>query len=185
MEAKAQSGPSAVSDRADALDRGVKAIANADPAAFSALLADDVVFHSPAARFSFTGKEIASALFESMVKGSDRDKWRVLDFWDLGDTHLMAFTTTIGGRQVDLMNVMRLDEQHQLRELTVYARPMASIAVFPAFVFPRLVARFRGRPRAALVWLLCRPLPTILELGVIGILRLGRPPGTEFDGRGG
>jgi hypothetical protein len=181
MEAIPHPAPVAGSGDSNGIDPAIAAIANADAAAFEARLADDVVFHSPAARFSFSGKEIASALFESMVQVSDPDKWRVLDFWDLGDTHLMAFSTTIGGRQVDLMNVVRLNEQGKIRDLTVYARPMAAIAAFPAYVFPRLVARFRGRVRATLVLLLCRPLPTILELGVIGILRLGSPPGTDFD----
>jgi len=166
---------------AAAVHPGVAAIANADPVAFAARLAHDVVFHSPAARFSFRGKEIASALFEAMVHESDPEQWRVLDFWDLGDKHVMAFSTCIGGRQVDLMNVVRLDERGQICDLTVYARPMAAISVFPAFVFPRLVGRYRGRLRTALVWLLCRPLPTILELGVVAILRLGSPPGTDFD----
>jgi hypothetical protein len=181
MEARAQSAT--VPRRYDAGDvhPGVEAISNADPAAFSARLADDVVFHSPAARFSFEGREIASALFEGMVRASDPDQWRVLDFWDLGETHLMTFSTRIGGRQVDLMNVVRLDERGQIRELTVYARPMAAIAVFPAFVFPQLVARYRGRLRTALVLLMCRPLPWILERGVAAGLRIGQPPGAGFD----
>ena len=191
MEARPQAVPVPGSDNADVVppiaggtdgvDPIVEVIANADAAAFSARLADDVVFHSPAARFSFQGREIASALFEAMVQASDRDQWRVLDFWDLGETHVMAFSTPIGGRRVDLMNVTRLNERGQIREITVYARPMASIAVFPAFVFPKLVARYRGRLRWLLVWLLCRPLPRILEIGVAGILRLGQPRGAEFD----
>jgi hypothetical protein len=180
MEATPQLTRIPGSDHADG-ERHVDIVARADYAALRARLADDVVFHSPAARFNFRGPEIASALFETMVKQSDLDKWRVTEFWDEGDTHLMALTTSIGGRQLDLLSVTRLDEEGQIRETTVYARPMASIAVFPAFVFPRLVLRFRGRARAALVWLLCRPLPRILELGVVGVLRLGQPQGTDFD----
>src|SRR5256885_17130995 len=100
--AKPRTGPVPVSDNGHGSDPIVEIIANADAAAFSARLADDVVFHSPAARFSFKGREIASALFEAMVQASDRDQWRVLDFWDLGETHVMAFSTPIGGRRVDL-----------------------------------------------------------------------------------
>lgn len=162
-------------------DRHVDIVARADYAALKARLADDVVFHSPAARFNFRGPEITAALFETMVKQSDLDKWEVRDFWDEGDTHLMQLTTSIGGRQLDLLSVTRLNEQGQICESTVYARPMASIAVFPAFVFPRLVLRFRGRARAALVWMICRPLPRILQIGVGGVLRLGHLPRTDFD----
>src|SRR5947207_974096 len=143
MEATPQVTPMPRRDGADGVDPIRDVVARADYEGFSARLADDVVFRSPAARFRFRGQEIASALFETMVKQSDLDRWRVLDFWDLGDTHVMSITTTIGGRQLDMLTLTRLDEQGQIRELTGYARPMASIAVFPAFVFPHLVARFR------------------------------------------
>lgn len=162
-------------------DRHVDIVARADYTAFKERLADDVVFHSPAARFNFHGPELTAALFENLVKASDLSKWEVQDFWDEGDVHLMRLTTTVGGRKLDLLSVTHFNERDQIRESTVYARPMASIAIFPAFVFPRLVRRFHGRPRAALVWAICRPLPTILKLGVVGVLRLGNIQGTDFD----
>jgi hypothetical protein len=181
MNATPQVATVSASDRADGVDPILDIVRRADTDAFSARLADDVVFHSPAARFNFRGREIASLLFKTMVQQSDLDKWEVQDFWDMGDTHIMAITTTIGGRQLDMLTLTRLDEQGQICELTNYARPMAAISVFPAFVFPHLVRRTRGRVRSALVWALCRPLPRILDFGVVGILRLGRPPGTDFD----
>jgi hypothetical protein len=181
MEAGTQSAPVPRVDDADGENPIIEIMRNADVEAFTARLADDVVFHSPAARFSFHGKEIASALFESMVRASDSTPWDVMDFWDLGETHLMTFSPPIGGRRVDLMNVTRLNEDGQIREITVYARPMSSIAVFPAFVFPQLVERYHGKARARFVAALCRPLPRILELGVAAGLRLGRPPGADFD----
>ena len=188
MEARPQSVPAAATNGADGADaRGdgadplVEIIATKDYVRFSERLADDVVFHSPAARFTFQGREIASELFTTMAKKSEAERWRILDFWDLGSTHVMAFRVPMRGRKVDLMNVSRHDENGQIRELTVYARPMAAIAVFPAFVFPRLVARFRGRGRSVVVWLMCRPLPFILEAGVKGILGLGQPRGAGFD----
>jgi hypothetical protein len=167
---------------ADGVDPLVEIIATHDAARFAERLADDVVFHSPAARFTFQGKAIAADLFAAMARKSDVDRWEILDFWDEGETHVLAFRATIGGRQVDLMNISRHDERGQIRDLTVYARPMASIAIFPAFVFPSLVARHRGRVRSVIVWLLCRPLPWILERGVAGVLRLGQPRGASFDG---
>src|SRR5436190_24234282 len=124
MEATQQVAPVSESADADGVDPILDIVARADYAAFSARLADDVVFHSPAARFNFRGREITSALFETMVRQSDLDKWRVQDFWDLGDTHLMALTTTIGGRQLDMLTLARLDERGQIRELTGYGRPM-------------------------------------------------------------
>jgi len=179
LEASPQLTHAPERDRADG-DRHVDIVARADYAAFRKRLSDDVVFHSPAARFNFRGPEITALLFENLVKQSDLDKWKVTDFWDEGDVHLMALTTSMGGRQLDLLSVTRFDDQGLILESTVYARPMASIALFPAFVFPQLVRQTRGPLRAAVVWLLCRPLPFILGTGVKGVLSFGRPPGTDL-----
>lgn len=161
-------------------DRHVDVVARGDYRAFRERLADDVAFHSPAARFNFRGPEITAALFETMYKQSDPATWKVLDFWDMGDTHLMRLTTMLGGRKLDLVSVTRFNDEGLIQDSTVYARPMASIAAFPAFVFPRLVSRYHGRLRTALVWLICRPLPKILEIGVVQVLRFGKLPGTDF-----
>jgi hypothetical protein len=164
-------------------DRHVDIVARRDYEAFRERLADDVAFHSPAARFNFRGPEITAALFETMVKQSDPEKWEVREFWDMGDTHLMSLTTTMGGRKLDLISVTRFNAEGKITDSTVYGRPMPSIAAFPAFVFPRLVRRYHGPLRAALVWLACRPLPRILEIGVVGVLRFGNVPGTDFGER--
>jgi hypothetical protein len=161
-------------------DRHVDVVARRDYVEFRKRLADDVAFHSPAARFNFRGAEITAALFETAVKLSDPDKWKVKEFWDLGDTHLMSLTSTLGGRKLDLVTVTRFNDEGKITDSTFYARPMAAIACYPAFVFPQLVRRFHGPIRAALVWAICRPLPRILEIGVIGVLRLGNLPGTDF-----
>lgn len=161
-------------------DRHVDVVARGDYVEFRKRLADDVAFHSPAARFNFRGPEITAALFETMYKQSDPSKWKVLNFWDMGDIHVMRLTTVMGGRKLDLVSVTWFDEQGQIRDSTVYARPLAAIACFPAFVFPRLVKRYHGPLRAAIVWLICRPLPRILQIGVVGVLRFGNLPGTDF-----
>ena len=180
MESRSQVAAVPASNNGDGVDPIRDIVANGDYTAFAERLAEDVVFNSPAARFSVHGREQTAFLFETMVKESDRSKWRVTDFWDMGDTHLMALTMSIGGFEVQLLNVTRIDENGQIRNLTAYARPMASIAVFPAFIFPHLVRKTRGPRRAAIVGAICRPLPRILELGVLAGLRLGQPPGTDL-----
>jgi hypothetical protein len=47
-------------------------------------------------------------------------------------------------------------------------------------VLPKLVSRYHGPVRTALVWMICRPLPKMLEIGVVRVLRLGKLPGTDF-----
>ena len=181
MEAARKSAPR--SDGAGRADPIADVVGRADYATFAQALAEDVVFRSPVSRgFRFQGRDITSALFERLVKQSDLDRWGVQGSWNLGDgQHLVALTTTVRGHQLDLLLLTRLNERLQICEVTGYGRPMASIAVFPAFVYPHLAARFRGRVRAALVRLLFRPLPRILGLGVAAGLRLAQPPQAEFE----
>lgn len=160
---------------ADAVDRG-------DYDLFKQVLADDVVFRSPVSRFRFRGPDITSALFERLVKQSDPERWGVQDAWRLGErAHAVALTTNVHGHQLDLLLITRMNERYQIGEVTVYARPMASIAIFPAFVYPHLVELFRSPGRARLVRLMFRPLPRLLKVFTSSGLGFGKPPQAEFE----
>ena len=181
MEAAPKSAPR--SDGAGPTDPIADVVGRADYETFAKALADDVVFRSPVSRFRFRGKEITATLFERLVDQSDPERWRVLDSWRLGDgLYLLSLTTTVHGHQLDLFLLTRFNERFQICEVTAYCRPMASIAIFPAFVYPHLVGRFRGRVRGKLLRLLFRPLPRILDLVARGGLGFGKPPEAEFEG---
>jgi hypothetical protein len=158
-------------------------VGRADYGTFAQVLADDVVFRSPVSDgFRFRGPEITGALFERLVKQSDLDRWGVEGSWRLGDgRHLVALTTTIHGQKLELLLLTRLNERFQICEVVGYGRPMASIALFPAFVYPHLVERFRGRARARLVRVLFRQLPRMLATYVKAGLSFGQPPQAAFE----
>jgi hypothetical protein len=160
-------------------------VGRADYETFAQALADDVVFRSPVSDgFRFQGPEITGALFERLVKQSDADRWRVDGSWRLGDgRHIVALTTTIHGQTLELLLLTRLNDRFQICEVTGYGRPMASIALFPAFVYPHLVERFRGRARSKLVRLLFRPLPRLLGFFVKAGLSFGKPPQAAFESK--
>jgi hypothetical protein len=184
MEARPQVAPVRRTGGAGGLNSIVDILSRADYEAFGERLADDVVFHSPVAHFTFRGRDITSAQIERLVKQSDLDHWRVQSFTKLeADVNVVAVSTMVRGHKLDLLTVTRLNERFQMRELTVYARPMASIAIFPAFVYPHLVSLFRGRARGALVRLLFRPLPGILKFVTHAGLGLGQPPECEFEAK--
>lgn len=182
MEAAPKSAPRR--DGGGPADPIADVVARADYATFAQALADDVIFRSPVSRFRFRGREITSALFERLVKQSDPDRWRVQDSWRLGDgQHLLALTTTVHGHQLDLLLLTRMNERFQICEVTAFCRPMAAIAIFPAFVYPHLSALFRGRVRGTLLRLLFRPLPRILDLVATVGLGFGKPPQAEFEAK--
>jgi hypothetical protein len=168
-------------DGAVVKDPIVEVVKKADYETFRLALADDVIFRSPVSRFRFKGKDITSTLFERLVKQSDLDKWEVLDSGTLGDAHTVLLTTTVRGHKLDLILVTRFNERFQIREVTAYGRPLAAIAIFPAFVYPHLVERFRDKRRSAILRVLFRPLPRALEKLLGAGLGFGRPPQAMFE----
>jgi hypothetical protein len=176
--------PGNVAAPGPALDPIRQGIETRDLAVMVSQMTDDVVLHSPVARFSFRGRELVSTMLASMLQESERwaGEWRVDEVLCRGpETYVIAFGGRIAGRVVDMVNVMRLDEENRIREMTVYARPMAAVAVFPAHVFPLIVARHRGKLRAMLIRIGTGPLPLLLEVGVTAALRLGMPRGASLD----
>jgi hypothetical protein len=128
-----------------------------DADAVAELLAPDVVFHSPMTdRIRFEGKDEVAALH--------RDIFAVLDDVDtteplaLGDTGSFSFRARVRGVELEAMNLVRVNEQGQIVELTVFVRPLPGLATLFATLPPRVSARRRGRLKGTLVAILARPL---------------------------
>jgi SnoaL-like domain len=128
-----------------------------DADAVAELLAHDVVFHSPiTARMRFEGKEEVTALH--------RDIFAVFEDLDtteplaLGDTRSFSFRARVRGVELEAMNLVRVNEQGQIVELTVFVRPLPGLATLFATLPPRVSARRRGRLKGTLVAILARPL---------------------------
>lgn len=120
-------------------------------------LAPDVVFHSPmSATKTFEGREEVAALH--------RDIFAVLE--DLhtsepflrGDTGAFSFRARVRGVELEAMNQVRVNQEGQIVEYTVFVRPLPALATLFATLPPRVAARRRGRPTGALVASLGRPL---------------------------
>jgi hypothetical protein len=79
-----------------------------------------------------------------------------------------------GGAELEGTDLMRLDEDGKIREMTVFIRPLPGLAAFAAALGPR-VARRRGRARGALLALMARPLAAVIRSGDGIGTRLARP----------
>jgi hypothetical protein len=118
----------------------------------------------------FRGREEVGALMTDMLAVlEDLEYTAVVDG---GDVQVLAFRMRFGGQDVELVDLMRFDDQGRLREVVVHARPMAGAALFAAVVGPRVVRR-RGRWRGVAA-LAARPLPRLLRaLDAAGMRLLG------------
>jgi ketosteroid isomerase-like protein len=134
-----------------------------DADAVAALLAPDVVFHSPMTDLvRFEGREEVVALH--------RDIFAVIEDIDtteplaLGDTQAFSFRGHVRGERLEAMNVVRCNEQGQIVEFKVFVRPLPGLATLFATLPPRVSARRRGRLLGALVASVARPLAFALRI---------------------
>jgi ketosteroid isomerase-like protein len=96
-----------------------------------ALLADDVVFYSPVVFTPQRGKDLTTMYLTAAKQvlggegpeGSFRYAKQVL----AGDTAVLEFETTLGGKYVNGVDIIRCDDAGQIVEFRVMIRPLQAI----------------------------------------------------------
>jgi SnoaL-like domain len=167
---RAARGGSVVNARecADAIEA---AMTTRDLEGLLAVYADDVVFNSPVTAVEFRGKSEVADLMTQVLAG--------FETWErtfvLADDRQCVFGARgrIGGRDVELAELIRVDPDGRVAEIVIHGRPLAGVAAIAAVAAPPLAAR-RGRTRALLARLLSRGLPAALASGDRIITRLAR-----------
>lgn len=133
-----------------------------DADAIAELLAPDVVFHSPlTSRVRFEGRDEIVALH--------RDIFAVLEDIEtseplaLGDTEAFSFRARIRGEELEVMNVVRVNEQGLIVDIKIFARPLPAVGTLFSALPPRVSARRRGPLVGAMVAMVARPLAFALR----------------------
>jgi hypothetical protein len=99
-----------------------------DVAAAAALFADDIVFHSPATFHPFTGRETVTQLL-TLVAETFED-FRYTDELGSGDVHALIFRAAIGGREIEGIDLLRVDADGLIADFTVMLRPISGLVPF-------------------------------------------------------
>ena len=107
-------------------------------------LADDVVIHVAVHDAPMQGKEIADFLFG--VLAEELAEMTITDEIVEGDRAVVLFETGIRDRAAQGLNVVSLDDAGSVRELTVFFRPLASLALIAEVVGARMAERFGPPP---------------------------------------
>jgi hypothetical protein len=149
-----------------------------DHAALMAHYAEDVTFFSPVTPRPFEGRDQVGAILRAVMDGFEHWErtWVLTD----GDTCVFGARARIGGRDVELAELIRVDEDDLVTEMRVHARPLAGIAAFAAVAAPAVLGR-RSAIRGRIARVLLRPLPAALAAGDRVLMRvvrreLGTPP---------
>jgi SnoaL-like domain len=96
--------------------------------AVSELLAPDVVFHSPATFHPFVGRETVTQLL-GLVAQTFED-FRYTDELHTDAAHVLVFRAAIGGRELEGVDLLRLDEGGLIADFTVMLRPISGLLPF-------------------------------------------------------
>lgn len=132
--------------------------ANAD--AVAELLAPDVIFHSPmSATKLFYGRDEVTDLHGDIF--AVIDDLRTAEPFERGDMGVFSFTARVRGSEIEAMNQIRINQQGQIVEYTVFVRPLPGLATLFATLPPRVSARRHGRAAGALVASIGRPLALV------------------------
>lgn len=95
-----------------------------DLAALDRVLAEDVVFRSPVVHKPYAGRPVVAAILRAVFEVFQDFRY-VGEFHEPeGGGHVLLFETTVEGLQLSGVDILRLDADGRVAELTVMVRPM-------------------------------------------------------------
>jgi SnoaL-like protein len=111
-----------------------------------ALLAEGVVFHSPATFHPFVGRDTVSRLLA--IVAETFEGFRYTDELESDAAHALIFRASIGGREIEGLDLLRLDEDGLIADFTVMLRPLSGLAPFAQAVGEKVAQAGLGTTRA-------------------------------------
>jgi hypothetical protein len=99
-----------------------------DIAAAAELFAESIEFHSPATFHPFVGRETVTRLL-TIVADTFED-FRYTDEFDADGAHALIFRAAIGGREIEGIDLLRVDEDGLIYDFTVMLRPISGLLPF-------------------------------------------------------
>ncbi len=115
-----------------------------DVAGIVGALADDVVIRVAVHDAPMRGRDVAEFLFG--VLREELGAMRVTDEIAEGDKAVVLFETSIDGLDAQGLNVVQLGSGGEIRELTVFFRPLAALSRIAEVVGARMAQRFGPPP---------------------------------------
>ena len=101
------------------------AVEAGDPVAAADLLADDVVFRSPAVFKPYEGRDAIGMILATVSRVFE--DFRYTDQTETGDVATLMFSARVGDRELDGIDLLRFDGEGKVREMAVYIRPMSGL----------------------------------------------------------
>lgn len=154
-------------DAADAtvFERYVAALKAGDLAAILATLSPAVVLHSPVTRrFRFSGIEEVGELFEILFAELGVTNVEILQEVPGDKVAVLFHRATVGKVPIEEATLLRFGDDGSIAEITLYIRPLPSLAGILAALAPPM-GRRQSRPREFLARAATAPLALITRRG--------------------
>jgi hypothetical protein len=111
-----------------------------DPAALSALLADDAVFHSPVVHTPQVGKPVVMAYLVAASHVLGNASFRYVRELVDGDEMMLEFVTELNGVTVNGVDIIRWNADGMINDFKVMVRPLKAINAVWEMMAAQLVA---------------------------------------------
>jgi hypothetical protein len=112
------------------------AIESGDVEGLTALLAEDVVFRSPAVHKPYQGRETVIALLQ--VVAGVFENFRYANEWRDGATTILFFEANVGDRELQGVDILEASDDGLVERFTVMIRPLSGLQAVSAAVAARL-----------------------------------------------
>ena len=113
-----------------------QAVLDDDFDAALALLADDVVFRSPAVYRQYGGKEQVDALLRLVA--TVFEDFRYTNEWRDGRTTILFFEANVGDRELQGIDLLEENEDGLIERFTVMIRPLSGLQAMAAAMSAKL-----------------------------------------------
>jgi hypothetical protein len=107
-----------------------RAVAARDLDALTGALSPDVVFRSPVVYRPYEGREVVAKILEAVTRVFEQFEY--VQRFEADGAEALIFRARVGDREVDGMDLLRLDEHGLVSELTVMVRPMSGVQALAA-----------------------------------------------------
>jgi hypothetical protein len=116
-----------------------KAVEARDLAAVTALLAPNVVFHSPVSHKPYRGRELVGWILSAV--STIFEDFTYVDDQEADGRSMLRFRARIGDRQLEGVDLIDLDVHGRIAALTVMVRPLSALQALAENMAVRFAAR--------------------------------------------
>ncbi len=115
-----------------------RAIEAGDAEAVEALLAPDVVFRSPALFKPYTGRAATMVFLRAAMEVFEGFRYTRTFSDDVGGGSVMLFAATVGGKSLEGVDILSVDDDGLVTEFRVMVRPLSGLLALAEAMAPRV-----------------------------------------------